>query len=112
MLFCLTAEYTSQALNAMRENPASTSRQEAVANLLEAAGGKLVAMYFRVHNGPGAMAVFDVPDPVTAPAITSIAVQSNALQNVKIERLYTQDEVMGIREKVRQLRGSYKAPGQ
>ena len=29
MLFCLTADYTPQALNAMRENP-NTNRQAAV----------------------------------------------------------------------------------
>ena len=38
MLFCLTAEYTPQALNAMRENP-ETNRREATTQLLEAAGG-------------------------------------------------------------------------
>jgi uncharacterized protein with GYD domain len=41
MLFCLTADYTPAALNAMRENP-NTNRQAAVEQLLSAAGGKLV----------------------------------------------------------------------
>jgi uncharacterized protein with GYD domain len=43
MLFCLTAEYTPQALNAMRENP-NTDRRAAVEQLLGAAGGKLIGM--------------------------------------------------------------------
>jgi hypothetical protein len=34
MLFCLTAEYTPQALNAMRENP-NTDRRAAVEQLLK-----------------------------------------------------------------------------
>jgi len=38
MLFCLTAEYTPQALNAMRENP-NTNRRAAVEQVLKAAGG-------------------------------------------------------------------------
>ncbi len=59
MLFCLTADYTPQALNAMRENP-NTNRQAAVEQLLSAAGGKLVAMYGRATNGPGVMVIFDV----------------------------------------------------
>jgi uncharacterized protein with GYD domain len=59
MLFCLTAGYTPQALNAMRENP-NTDRRAAVEQLLEAAGGKLVAMYGRASNGPGAMVIFDL----------------------------------------------------
>jgi hypothetical protein len=41
MLFCLTADYTPQALNAMRENP-NTDRRAAVEQLLAAAGGKLM----------------------------------------------------------------------
>ena len=44
MLFCITADYTPQALNAMRENP-TTNRREAADQLLEAAGGKVIAMY-------------------------------------------------------------------
>ena len=46
MLFSLTADYTPAALRAMRENPDTGNRQDAVAKLVEAAGGKLVAMYF------------------------------------------------------------------
>jgi len=54
MLFCFMADYTPQALNVMRENPA-TNRHEAAEKLLEAAGGKVIAMYGTVRNGPGAM---------------------------------------------------------
>jgi uncharacterized protein with GYD domain len=49
MLFCLTADYTPQALNAMRENP-NTDRRAAVEELLAAAGGKLIATYGRAAN--------------------------------------------------------------
>ena len=70
MLFCLTAEYTPQALNAMRENP-NTNRRAAVEQVLKAAGGTLVSMYGRATNGPGVMVIFDVPDPAMAPAISS-----------------------------------------
>ena len=37
MLFCLTADYTPQALNAMRENP-NTDRRAAVEQLLRSCG--------------------------------------------------------------------------
>jgi len=71
MLFCLTADYTPQALNAMRENP-NTNRREAVTQLLEAAGGKLIDIYGTSGNGPGAMVIFDVPDPVMAPECAAL----------------------------------------
>ena len=105
MLFCLTAEY------AMRENP-NTDRRGAVEQLLAAAGGKLVAMYGRATNGPGAMVIFDVPDPAMAPAICGVAVSAGTIQNVELTRLFTMEEIAGIRQKARQIRGAYKAPGQ
>ena len=111
MLFSITAEYTPAALNTMRENPKS-SRTEAVTNLLEAAGGKLVGIYFRNTNGPGVQVIFDVPDPQMATAITSVAVQGGGVQNVRVERFFTQDEVFQVREKVAKIRGAYRAPGQ
>lgn len=111
MLFCLTAEYTPQALNAMRENP-NTNRQAAVEQTLEAAGGKLVAMYGRAANGPGVMVIFDVPDPEMAPAICGVAVSAGTIQNAQLTRLFTMDEIARVRQKARQIRGAYKPPGQ
>ena len=110
MLFCLTAEYTPQALNAMRENP-NTDRRAAVEQLLAAAGGKLVAMYGRVTNGPGAMVIFDV-DPAAAPAIAGVAASSDGVTNVKLQRLFSGDEVRAIRQKRTELQKSYRPPGQ
>ena len=54
MLFCITANYTPKALDAMGKNP-NTNRREAVEKLVNAAGGKLVAMYGTIAEGPGAM---------------------------------------------------------
>ena len=56
MLFCLTAHYTPQALNAMREVP-NTDRREAAEALLDAAGGKLIEVYGMGSNGPGALVI-------------------------------------------------------
>jgi uncharacterized protein with GYD domain len=111
MLFCFTAEYTPQALNAMRENP-DTNRRESTKQLVEAAGGKLIDMYGTSGNGPGAMVIFDVPDPAMAPAMCGVAVSSGSIQNVKLTRLFSMEEISGIRQKARQIRGAYKPPGQ
>ena len=107
MLFCLTADYTPQALNAMRENP-NTDRRAAAEQLLEAAGGRLVAMYGRASNGPGVMVIFDVPDPAMSPAMCGVAVSAGSVQNVELTRLFTMEEIADIRQKARQIRGAYK----
>jgi len=111
MLFCFTGDYTPQALNAMRQHP-NPDRQAAVKQTIEAAGGKLVAMYGKAINGPGVMVILDVPDPDMAVAISGIALSAGTLQNVQLTRLFTMDEVNTIRQKRLKLAEAYKPPGQ
>jgi uncharacterized protein with GYD domain len=89
MLFCITANYTPKALDAMGKNP-NTNRREAVEKLLTAAGGKLVAMYGTIADGPGAMVIFNV-DPNTAPAVAGVVTSSDGLRNVEAEHLFSGD---------------------
>ena len=110
MHFCMTAQYTPQALNKILENP-KTNRQEAAKKLIEAAGGKLLSMYSTAADGPGVLVIFDVPDPNAAPAISGTVVASGAIHNVHLTRLWTQDEITLVRQKAVQLRGSYTPPG-
>jgi uncharacterized protein with GYD domain len=60
-LFCISSDYTPEAITAMRNNP-NTNRREATEQLLEAAGAKLVAMYGRTENGPGTLVIFECND--------------------------------------------------
>ena len=110
MLFCLTGDYTPQALKAMEETP-NADRQGAAAAVIEAAGGKLVAMYGRSTHGPGVMVIFDVPDPEMPAAICGVTVASGAIQNAHITRLFTMEEVKSIRGKRVRLSRAYKPPG-
>ncbi|WP_249132819.1 MULTISPECIES: GYD domain-containing protein [unclassified Bradyrhizobium] len=110
MHFCMTAQYTPQALNKIMENP-KTNRHEAAKKLIEAAGGKLLSMYSTAADGPGVLVIFDVPDPNAAPAISGTVVASGAIHNVHLTRLWTQDEIMLVRQKAVQLRASYTPPG-
>ena len=109
MLFCLTANHTPKALEAMGKNP-NTNRREAVEKLLTTAGGKLVAMYGTIAKGPGAMAIFDI-DPAAAPAVVGVIASSDALQNVEMQRLFSGEEVRAVRQKRAQLQASYSPPG-
>jgi len=110
MLFCINADYTAQALTALRANP--VNRQDAFSRLVEEAGGKVVVFYGTIADGPGVLTIFDVPDPNLGPAICGIIKSSGALENVTMKRLFTMDEVSGFRKRAAQLAGAYKAPGQ
>jgi len=109
MLFCITANYTPKGLEAMGKNP-KTNRREAVEKLMKAAGAKLVAMYGTIADGPGAMVIFEA-DPGVAPAIAGVAASSDGVTNVKVQRLFSGDEVRGIRQKRTELQKSYSPPG-
>jgi uncharacterized protein with GYD domain len=110
MLFRITANYTPKALEAMAKNP-NTNRVEAVEKLLTAAGGKLVATYGTIIDGPGAMAIVDV-DPSVAPAIAAVVASSDGVRNLKAQRLFTMDEVIAIRKNRIKLQASYSPPGE
>ena len=110
MHFCMTGQYTPKSLNSIMDDP-KTNRYEAAKNLIEAAGGKLISMYSTPADGPGVLVIFDVPEPSAAPAITGVVVAAGTLQNVKLTRLLTQDEVMQVRQKASKLRASYTPPG-
>jgi uncharacterized protein with GYD domain len=110
MLFCITVNYTPKALEAMAKNP-NTNRRVEFEKLLTAAGAKLVGMYATMADGPGAIAIFDA-DPTVAPSVGAVVASSDGVQNFKMVRLFTMEEVIGIRQKRIQLQSSYKPPGQ
>ena len=110
MHFCITVQYTPEALNGMLDDP-KTNRYEAVKKLVEAGGGKLVSMYGMPSDGPGVMVIFEVTDPEMAPAIAGIAMAGGGIREIKFTRLLTPDELMSVQKKARQIRASYKPPG-
>jgi uncharacterized protein with GYD domain len=110
MHFCLTGQYTPHALNAIMENP-TTSRAEVAKKLIEAAGGKMISFFSVPADGPGALVIFDVPEPDSAAAISGIVVAAGTLHHVQLKRLLTQDEVVQVRQKAIKLRSAYTPPG-
>ena len=110
MLYCITANYTPKAMEAMAKNP-DANRKEAVEKLVGAVGGKLIAMYGTIHDGPGAMVIIDV-DPGMGATIAAVVASSDGIHNVKAHRLFSMEEVLAIRKKRIQLQASYRPPGQ
>jgi hypothetical protein len=109
MLYCITAKYTPKALEAMAKSP-STNRRVEFEKLVTAAGGKVVGMYGTMTEGPGAIAIFDA-EPAVAPAVGAVVASSDGVHDFKMQRLFTMEEVIGIRQKRIQLQSSYKPPG-
>ncbi|HYF06925.1 MAG TPA: GYD domain-containing protein [Acetobacteraceae bacterium] len=110
MHFCVMANYTPQAITAIMDNP-DMNRLAAISSLVEAAGGKVVSLYSTMAAGPGVLCIIDVPDPGAAPAIVGVVKATGALEDVRVMRLMTPEEVRPIRHKAAQIRSAYKPPG-
>jgi len=110
MHFGITCQYTPQALQAMAANPQAADRWAAVKKLAEAGGGKLVGMWADPSNGPGVWIIIDVPDADSAMAMSALAVAGGAVQNLKMTRLLTQDELTAVRAKRGALAKAYSPP--
>jgi uncharacterized protein with GYD domain len=95
VLFCITANYTPKALEAIAKKRSTNRLFE---KMLAAAGGKLLGMYATMADGPGAMAIFDA-DPAVAPAVGSVVAMSDGVHNFKMQRLFTMEEVTGMQQK-------------
>jgi uncharacterized protein with GYD domain len=109
MLYCITANYTPAAINALMADP-EADRAAAITRLIEAAGGKLVALYSTAAEGPGVLVIFDVPDGMSAAAIGGVALAGGAIHNYRLMRLMAPDEVKGARRKAAQLKAAYAPP--
>jgi hypothetical protein len=44
--------------------------------------------------------------------VLSLAVSSGSIQNARMERLLTQEEIVATRRKAAEIHGAYKQPGQ
>lgn len=109
MFFCITANYTPAAISTLMAKPDS-NRPEALRRLIEAAGGKLVSFYSTAAEGPGVLAIVELPDAMAAPAIGGVIMAGGAVENYRLTRLMTPDEVVGVRRKAAQLKAAYAPP--
>ena len=71
----------------------------------------MVSFYGMPAEGPGVLTIFDVPEPSSAAAIAGLVVAADTMQNVKLMRLLTQEEVVEVRQKANKLKGAYSPPG-
>lgn len=110
MHFCLTAQYTSQAIAAMMDDP-TTNRYEAVKKLVETAGGKLISFYGYPADGPGVMIIYEVSDPEMGAALAGVAMSGGGVKDIKFTRLLLPEELRSVQEKARKVRSGYKPPG-
>jgi uncharacterized protein with GYD domain len=96
--------YTQEGIKGLQKDTA-THRRNALAKLVETAGGKLEAVYF-TFGQDDAVAIYDLPDNVTA---ASFSIASNAAGHVHLSIT----PLMTVEEMDRAIENSakYRGPG-
>ena len=105
--YLVQATYTPEAWAAMLKNP--QDRNEIVAPLLERLGGRFESAYlaFGEHD---VVAIAELPDKVSAAALSMITSAGGAVKAVKTTPLLTVDEGLAAMRKGAEVGGSYRPP--
>jgi uncharacterized protein with GYD domain len=102
--YLIAANYTADATKGLLKE-GGTGRRKAVDELLGSVGGKVESYYFAFGDTDG-YAIVDVPDNVTAAAI-SLAVAAGGAISIRTTVLLTPEEMDQAVKKV----PAYRAPG-
>lgn len=105
--FLIKVKYTSAAVQAFIANP--QDREKAAATAFQAAGGTLRCFYMAFGHDD-VIAIGEVPDAVTAAAISMVLGSSGAMSAVETVPLLTAEEAMAAMRKAQSLRAGYKPP--
>jgi uncharacterized protein with GYD domain len=101
--------YSSDTWARMIQSPGD--RSAAVRQLADSVGGSLESLYwmFGAHDG---IAVADVPDSVSAAAISVAVGSTGAFKHLETHELFTQDQLSQMLSRAKDASQAYQAPGQ
>lgn len=105
--YALFFSYTQEAWANMIKNP--TDRSEAARRLAESLGGSLEAFYwmFGEHDG---FAVVDLPDSITAAAVSVAVASSGALERGYTTVVFDHDDQEALLEQAKSALAAYHPP--
>jgi uncharacterized protein with GYD domain len=85
-------------------------RRTAVDSLASSAGGKLVGYWYAFGEADG-YALFDMPDGVSAAALSVAVASTGAFDAIETTVLITVEEMLASLGKAKAVKGSYTPPG-
>ena len=105
--FMIQMKYSADAVKAMVANP--QDRKKAAAAAIEAAGGKLVSVYFTFGN-KDVLAIYEAPDAISAIGLSMMLGASGAASDAETTPLLTTAEAMAAMKHANKAAPSYKPP--
>jgi uncharacterized protein with GYD domain len=105
--YALFFTYTSEAWNAMVENP--RDREAQARAVVEAANGTMAAVYwmFGPHDG---LCIFDAPNPISAGAVSVALGSTGSFKHLETHELLSQDQLTELLGAARECRHRYQPP--
>ena len=86
-------------------------RTKALRCLMEALGGSLECVYWQFGT-EDALAIVDLPDSVSASALTAAVTKTGAFKKVQTHELLTQDQLLATLDLARDAAEVFEVPGQ
>ena len=108
-IYCIKIKYTKEAIRGMMEE--GVDRADAMRNLTESLGGKLLSFYGMVGQYYHAMAISEVPEYANLSAGIVTAMMANTLEDYKVIPLYESSDITKVSSMYKGVVSSYKKPG-
>ena len=108
-IYCIKIKYTKEAIRGMMEE--GVDRANAMRNLTEALGGKLLSFYGMVGQEHHAMGITEVPEYANLSAGIVTALTSGTIVDYKIIPLYASSDIVKVSNLYKEVSPSYKKPG-
>jgi uncharacterized protein with GYD domain len=102
--------YTSDSWERLIKNP-GFDRAAAMRHLADSMGGTLESIYWMSGTYDG-INIIDVPDSVTATALSVTLIGSGAFKQVETHELFGEQEIGQALEKSKDARETYRPPGE
>jgi uncharacterized protein with GYD domain len=106
--YALFFTYTSEAWDAMVENPRDRAAQARA--VVEAVDGTMEAIYwmFGPHDG---VCIFDAANPINAGAVSVAVGSTGSFKHLETRELLTQEQLTELLGNARECRRRYQPPG-
>jgi uncharacterized protein with GYD domain len=107
--YTILFSYTSNTWARMISSPGD--RTAAVRRVLDSVGGSLECVYWMLGTNDG-IVIFDVPDSVSAAAVSVAVTSTGAFEHVETHELLTQEHLGAVLQQARDATHAYQPPGQ
>ena len=108
VMYCIKIKYTKEAIKGMMEK--GVDRADAMRDLIEALGGKLISFYGMVGQHFHVMTIAEVPEYANLSAGIVTALMAGTMEDYKVIPLYESSDIAKVSAMYKEVMNKYKKP--